>query len=146
MKNITNLTTYQTVALQSRAHRAIKAQLSQFLKPYNLTMMQWSILGLVADAGDAGIRISDLAKELDTSLAFVTTSVNVLEAKGFVARSEHAHDSRAKLVRLSSEFAPKVAQIETDIATKQQAELYKGIEEADVNAYFRVLRNITKTA
>lgn len=109
-------------------------------------MMQWSILGLVADAGDAGIRISDLAKELDTSLAFVTTSVNVLEAKGFVARSEHAHDSRAKLVRLSSEFAPKVAQIETDIATKQQAELYKGIEEADVNAYFRVLRNITKTA
>ena len=146
MKNITDLTTYQTVALQSRAHRAIKAQLSQFLKPYNLTMMQWSILGLVADTGDAGIRISDLAQALDTSLAFVTTSVNVLEAKGFVARSEHAHDSRAKLVHLSKEFAPKIAAIEEDIATKQQAKLYDGLEATDVTAYITVLRRLTKTA
>jgi DNA-binding MarR family transcriptional regulator len=141
-----DLTTYQTVVLQSRAHRAIKAHLTQLLKEHGVTMMQWSILGLVSDAGEAGVRISDLAHTLDTSLAFITTSVNVLEAKGFVIRAGHSQDNRAKLVRLSTEFAPKIAAIEADIATKQQDVLYSIIDTKDMSAYLRVLRSLAKTA
>ncbi len=144
--NKTDLTTYQAVVLQSRAHRAIKVHLSQLLKVHNITMMQWSILGLVADANEQGMRISDLAHALDTSLAFVTTSVNVLEAKGFVKRSGHAHDNRAKLVHLSKEFAPKVAAIETDLTAKQQADLYKDLSADDVTTYFNVLRYFAKVS
>lgn len=138
--NTSDLTTYQAVVLQSRAHRAIKTLLTELLKDHGVTMMQWSILGLVADAGDNGMRISDLAHALDTSLAFVTTSVNVLEAKGFVARTGHTQDNRAKLVRLSPAFAPKVNAIEADLDARQQSQLYKGIDAKDIAAYFRVLR------
>lgn len=144
--NTSDLTTYQAVVLQSRAHRAIKTQLTQLLKDYGVTMMQWSILGLVADAGENGMRISDLAHALDTSLAFITTSVNVLEAKGFVVRAGHSHDNRAKLVRLSEAFAPKVAEIEQDIAAKQQSSLYDGVDTKDLAAYMRVLRQFAKAA
>ena len=144
--NTSDLTTYQAVVLQSRAHRAIKTQLTQLLKRHGITMMQWSILGLVADAGENGMRISDLAHALDTSLAFITTSVNVLEAKGFVVRAGHAHDNRAKLVRLSEQFAPQVAEIEQDIAAQQQAGLYDGIDSKDLAVYLRVLRQFAKAA
>lgn len=144
--NNSDLTTYQAVVLQSRAHRAIKTHLTDMLKDHGVTMMQWSILGLVADAGEQGIRISDLAHALDTSLAFITTSVNVLEAKGFVVRAGHTQDNRAKLVRLSEAFAPKIAAIETDLNAKQQDFLYGGIDTKDVAAYFRVLRRFAKTA
>ena len=142
--NTTDLTTYQSVVLQSRAHRAIKAHLTKSLKNRGITMMQWSIIGLVADAGNDGMRISDLAHALDTSLAFITTSVNVLEAKGFVTRAGHAKDNRAKIVRLSPDFATQVAAIEKDLAAKQKAELYKSIETKDLAAYLRVLRHLAK--
>lgn len=145
MKN-PDLTTYQAVVLQSRAHRAIKTHLTGSLKVHGVTMMQWSILGLVADAGQDGMRISDLAHALDTSLAFITTSVNVLEAKGFVQRAGHSQDNRAKLVRLTPEFMPKVASIEADLGQKQQNNLYADIDEKDMAAYFRVLEHFANVA
>jgi DNA-binding MarR family transcriptional regulator len=144
--NTTELTTYQAVVLQSRAHRAIKTNLTALLRPHGITMMQWSILGLVADANKEGVRISDLAHSLDTSLAFITTSVNVLEAKGFVQRVGHSQDNRAKLVRLSPTFAAKVAAIEGDLNNKQQEDLYSGINSKDLAVYFRVLQQFAKIA
>lgn len=107
-------------------------------------MMQWSIIGLVSDARADGVRISDLAHTLDTSLAFITTSVNVLEAKGFVRRAGHAQDNRAKLVRLSDDFAPKVAAIELGLHKKQQESLYNNIDNEDLTAYLRVLGGLAK--
>lgn len=144
--NTTDLTTYQAVVLQSRAHRAIKTNLTGLLREHGITMMQWSILGLVADASDAGVRISDLAHSLDTSLAFITTSVNVLEAKGFVRRDGHSQDNRAKLVRLSPAFAAKVEVIEADLSVKQQDQLYNGISDKDLATYFRVLSQFANAA
>ncbi|HET9411885.1 MAG TPA: MarR family transcriptional regulator [Candidatus Saccharimonadales bacterium] len=143
--NIKESNTYNDVVLQSRAHRAIKAHLTESLKDHGITMMQWSIIGLVADAGEQGVRISDLAHALDTSLAFITTSVNVLEAKGFVARAGHGQDNRAKLVRLSPEFAPKVGAIEADLKARQNDHLYDGISAKDMNAYFTVLRHLARS-
>jgi DNA-binding MarR family transcriptional regulator len=143
--NISDLTTYRAVVLQSRAHRAIKMHLTQLLKDRGITMMQWSIIGLVSDAGENGMRISDLAQALDTSLAFITTSVNVLEAKGFVVRTGHSQDNRAKLVRLSEAFAPKVTAIETDLSARQQEYLYAGLDAKDIAVYFKVLRHFAKS-
>jgi MarR family transcriptional regulator for hemolysin len=142
---ISELNTYSAVVLQSRAHRAIKAHLSESLKAHGITMMQWSIIGLVADAGEQGMRISDLAHALDTSLAFITTSVNVLEAKGFVARAGHSQDNRAKIVRLSPDFAPKVGAIEADLKARQKDHLYDGISDKELDAYLNVLRHLAKS-
>lgn len=138
------LTTYQAVVLQSRAYRAIKTHLTHLLKTHDLTMMQWSIIGLIADANEDGVRISDLAHALDTSLAFITTSVNVLEAKGFVGRVGHSRDNRAKLVRLSDDFMPKVATIEADLKVKLHQKFYEGIRSKDIEAYLRVLHHFAK--
>jgi DNA-binding MarR family transcriptional regulator len=145
MKN-TSLTSYQAVVIQSRAHRAIKENLTRLLRDHGITMMQWSIVGLISDAGEEGVRISDLAQKLDTSLAFITTSVNVLEAKGLVHRVGHARDNRAKLVRLSPEFAGRVPLIEAELSKKQLAEIYRAISAADLATYFNVLSILANKA
>lgn len=137
--NKSSLTSYQAVVIQSRAHRAIKENLTQLLREHGITMMQWSIVGLISDAGKEGVRISDLAQKLDTSLAFITTSVNVLEAKGLVHRAGHASDNRAKLVRLSPEFAERVPVIEAQLSKKQLSQIYRAISPADLATYFSVL-------
>jgi DNA-binding MarR family transcriptional regulator len=142
--NTINLPTYQAIVLESRAHRVMKATLAAALREHGVTMMQWSIIGFIADAGTHGARISDIARHLDTSLAFVTTTVNVLQQKGLVMRTEHAHDSRAKIVRLSPDFAKKTPAIEASLKKELNNEVFGGIASDALDGYFSVVQHIAR--
>jgi len=131
--------TYRMAVTQSRANRAFKLKMAQLLRQHNLTMMQWTIIGLVHDGGKAGLRISDLAQELDTSMAFVTTTVNMLEAKGMVQKTSHERDSRAKLVRITDSFKSKVSAIEKDLYGHIEKWLGEKINAGDLATYRKVL-------
>jgi DNA-binding MarR family transcriptional regulator len=139
---LTDTTTYHNTLTQARAHRTLKTKLSSFLRPHNLTMMQWAIVGSLHKAGETGMRVSDLATQLDTSLAFVTTTLNVLEAKGVVERAHHALDNRAKVVHLTSDFIPKVEPIEKEVATKMREWLVPAVGREQLETYIDVIHKI----
>lgn len=141
----TDLTTYHNTLTQARAHRIIKTKLSYFLRPHNLTMMQWAIVGSLYKSGATGMRVSDLANQLDTSLAFVTTTLNVLEAKGIVERASHAQDNRAKVVHLTKDFMPKVDPIEAEIATKMRDWLMPVLGREQMETYLTVIHKIANS-
>ncbi|HVI69570.1 MAG TPA: MarR family transcriptional regulator [Magnetospirillaceae bacterium] len=141
---LSDTTTYQTTLTQARAHRALKTKLSYFLRPHNLTMMQWAIVGSLYGAGETGMRVSDLAHRLDTSLAFVTTTLNVLEAKAIVSRSSHAQDNRAKIVRLTETFRPSVDSIEKEVSEKLQGWLVPSIGSENLEIYVNVIDKIAR--
>lgn len=88
------------------------------------------------------MRVSDLASQLDTSLAFVTTTLNVLEAKNIVERAHHAQDNRAKVVHLTAEFAPKVEVIEKEIATQMRDWLVPAVGLDEIETYINVIHKI----
>jgi DNA-binding MarR family transcriptional regulator len=136
--------TYRMAVMQSRANRAFKLKMAQLLRQHNLTMMQWTIIGLVQDGGKAGLRISDLAAELDTSMAFVTTTVNMLEAKGTVQKTSHERDSRAKLVRITEGFKGKVKSIEKDLHSHIEKWLADKVGVKDLETYRKVLNAIAE--
>lgn len=140
--DVKDLTTYRAAVMQSRAHRALKTKMSFFLREHGITMMQWSIIGLVHDSGKEGMRISDIAEELNTSMAFITTTVNMLEAKSVVEKTVHERDSRAKIVRLQKDFQPKVEAIETDLAAKMSEWIYRYMSREELQAYIKVLNLI----
>lgn len=142
---LSDITTYQTTLTQARAHRALKTKLSYFLRPHNLTMMQWAIVGSLHGAGATGMRVSDLAQQLDTSLAFVTTTLNVLEAKAIVSRTSHAQDNRAKIVRLTDIFSPKVDTIEKEVSEKLYGWLIPSVGREDLETYVGVIDKIART-
>ena len=140
---ITELTTYQTIITQARANRVLKSRTSYFLRSYNITMMQWAIIGSLSAGGKDGMRVSDLAHQLDTSLAFITTTLNVLEAKNIVSRASHEQDNRAKIVHLTPEFEPKVAAIEKELGKKMCDWLIPAIGEDDLLTCIQVLGKIS---
>src|SRR5262252_4149304 len=139
---LSDISTYQAAVYQSRAHRVVRNRIGSLLKKHGLTMTQWSVLGYVHDAGEQGIRISDLARKIDTSLAFVTNSVNTLESKGMVYRLGHAQDNRAKLVRVSQEFAPKIEQIERYMRDELCGWIINRIGQDALQTYLDVLKSI----
>lgn len=141
----TDIPTYRAAVTQSRAQRALKIKVSELLRSHGITMMQWSIIGLVFEAGETGMRISDLAKELNTSMAFITTIVNILEAKSVVQKTNHERDSRAKVVRLTEAFKPKVNEIEGLMHAQLDEWLNTRANKKDLSVYFSVLSQLAET-
>src|SRR5687768_5965778 len=125
--SLSDLTTYQSGVVQSAAHRNLRKFTDDCLKDHGLTTMQWFIVGTVYDAGDKGVRITELSRTIDTTLGFLTNSINLLESRGILERLDHASDSRSKMVVVSRSFRPKCQQIESDLRTKMRRSIYSKI-------------------
>lgn len=136
------ITTYQALVYRSRAYRSTKAVIQEILKEHDLTVMQWSVLGFVKDAGKQGIRISDLAEKVDSSLAFITNSINALEKKGMVYRVGHETDNRAKLVCVVPKYRPQLDRIEEDLHKKLWGWLEERVDSKELEIYLKVLKRL----
>lgn len=145
MLDISKITTYRASVFQAQAYRALKSLTNQILKKHGLTMMQWSVLGFVYDAGKAGVRTSDLAKALATTHAFITHNVNSLEDKGFIKRIDHASDGRTKLVILVPKHKKLVQKIEADVRAELRKSLYNKVSREELSAYVTVIAKFADT-
>lgn len=131
------LTTYQVGAMQAAAHRALKKHGDELLKEYGITSMQWHIIGAVLDEGKRGARISELATKLDTTMAFLTTNVNLLELKGALERAENEKDARSRLIRVAPAFRPKCAEIEKALRVKLRNSIYSRLTPEELHTYIK---------
>lgn len=141
--DLRNLSTYQAGIMQSSAHRALGAFVAQLLQPYGLSMMQWFILGLVHDAGPNGARMSELTKQLDTTMGFVTNHINRLESMKLVSRTVDPIDTRARIVKLVPSARQKVEKIEADLRVGMREGVYSRVSSAELMTYLKVLSKLT---
>jgi DNA-binding MarR family transcriptional regulator len=141
-KSLHEITTYQAGAMQASVHRSLQQLCDQILEPFGISKMQWLIIGHILDAGTAGIRISDLAKILSTTIPFITNAVNVLEARDIVMRKNNQQDNRSKLLVVSADFIPHCAEIETALRKGLRGTLYATIDPEDFRIYIKVLFQI----
>ena len=140
--DLSRLTTYQAGIIQASVNRTLQKVSDDALKPYGISKMQWMILGSILDAGSMGARATDLAKTLDTTLPYLTNSINYLESRGMVTRTDNKHDSRSKLAIIHPDFVPKCAEIEETLRTALREAIYVHVAPADFCTYFRVLSQL----
>lgn len=141
---ISAITTYQAGILQSSAHRLLQKYSDEVLRPYGITKMQWMITGSVLDAGKDGIRITDLAKMLDTTLSYLTNTINLLESKGILQRTTNSQDERVKFVTVNPRFIPKCREIEKDLRAHLREVIYKDIAPEEFQTYMQVLHKLSR--
>jgi DNA-binding MarR family transcriptional regulator len=111
-----NLTTYRAGLLQARAYRRLKAFMTEQLESYNVTMMQWTLLGHIHDySQQEGVRTNTLAGIFDVQTSLMTNMVNDLEKQNLVYRSIDPDDSRARRIRLTDEGIEFVDEVEQKI-------------------------------
>lgn len=137
--NLGLISTYQAGVVQSQAHRRLKKEVSEFLKPFGLTMMEWFALGLIKDSEHTGIRLTELSAELQTTLPYTTNLINGLMYKGFINRQSDGGDNRAKNLKLAPGIADKCEEIEKDLRAKMRLLIYSNISAKDLNTYVKVL-------
>lgn len=143
-KDLSEISTYELGVLQSTAHRLTLKIKSDYLAVYGLTPAQWYLLGHIYDAGEDGIRLNDLRKTLDSSMPFITTTVNYLEAKGFIHKTSKTEDSRVKIARVNPKHIPMIEEIEEGLRNLLRSELYgrDHITREELAAYASVIMKI----
>lgn len=137
--SLSELKTYQVGVIQSAAMRAIRKHKDEYLQPYGLSGMQWVIIGSILDAGQKGTRITDLAKMLDVTMAFLTNSVNLLESKGILERIENKDDSRSRIVRVNKSYVTMCEKIEEELRDALRQSIYSKLTPLELHTYIRVL-------
>lgn len=140
--NLRNITTYQAGAAQASVHRSLQKHCDDILKPYGITKMHWLIIGSIIDSGEQGARITDIAKKLDTTLPYLTNTLNILEAKQIITRASNQGDSRSKLVKIDPTFMPQCAEIETTLRTRLRESIYAQVDPAEFLIYMKVLHQL----
>ncbi|MBA3757958.1 MarR family transcriptional regulator [Candidatus Saccharibacteria bacterium] len=139
MIELSEITTYQAGMYQARSFRALKQLKNRILEPYGLTMMQWLVLGLIKDAGKTGVRTTTLAEQLDTTQAFITNTVNLLEVKKLVSRRTDAKDSRAHSIIFNKKHEKMVAKIEQELRHELRNTIYKKVTPEELKIYMKVI-------
>jgi DNA-binding MarR family transcriptional regulator len=146
-EDISQISTYESGIMQSTAHRILGRIKTDYLAKYGLSPTQWYIIGLAYDASTAGIRLSDLKNILDTTMPFITTTVNHLESKGILQKISHTEDSRIKIARLNPAYIKTVRKIEEGLRQELRDRLYNqdNISREELSAYIHVLYKIAQT-
>ncbi|MGC2938868.1 MULTISPECIES: MarR family winged helix-turn-helix transcriptional regulator [unclassified Brevibacterium] len=83
------------------SHEHIWRELERTLAPLNVSMTEYSVLGLLGEAGRNGLRLSELAERRGMSGPGLSRLANRLEQRGLIERSRAAGDGRGYELRLT---------------------------------------------
>ncbi len=134
------IATYTFGLLQTKAYRVIHSHLSQVLDEHDLSMPEWTLLGLLSEHKN-GVRLSEIASGLDVEPPFATNLVEQLVKKGIVLRQEDSKDHRAKLIVLSQKGKTVFPKVEK-LAQERMKKLLKGVWYPEVATHINVLKAI----
>ncbi len=101
--------------------------------------MQWLVIGTILDSGEKGIRITELAKEMGTTLSYLTNTVNLLESKNILQRVVHLEDTRSKFVSIKPSYVETCQEIEPYLRQRLRESIYSSVTLEEFRAYMKVL-------
>lgn len=140
--DLSKITTYQAGATQANMHRKLQKICDTILQPYGVTKMQWLIIGYVLDAGRDGIRVSDLADKLGTTMSYLTNSVNLLESRAILERRDNASDTRSRMIVVCENYIPTCQEIERTLRDGLRKSIYAKIDPKEFVIYIKVMREL----
>lgn len=141
--DISKISTYHVGVLQALVHRNLRRITDNILSPYEITKMQWLIIGVIYDSGKLGIRLTDLANEIGTTIPYITKETNLLLAKKIIKRSASSQDNRIKLVTINPKFLPTFKRIEADLRKGLREAIYSKIDPGEFITYLKVLNQLS---
>ena len=125
--------------LHARADRALRSIIAKELEQYNLTMMEWLLLGVVCGGPKEGLSMTAIANQLDVTLPQVTALMNNVTKLRLVKQKTQKHDRRSRHVVPTNVGKDLCRQVEG--AVKQGLDKWLGgVESDELEVYLRVVK------
>ena len=132
-----------------RSMVAAKASMNRITRPTlsdrGLTAAQFGVLRVVGEAGDQGIKLSEVGGRLFVTCGNVTGLVDRLEERGLVLRDDHPEDRRAVLAKLT----PDGRELYCEIVPRHRASISHIMEclsTAEMETLMDLLRRVKESA
>ncbi|MBA3788876.1 winged helix-turn-helix transcriptional regulator [Patescibacteria group bacterium] len=135
-----NRNTYHLGLVQAKAYRMLKQQTTEALIHLDISTIEWAFLGLLYERPKA-VRASVVAEDLGVEAPFVTLIIKKLKKRSLIELKEDAHDSRVKLLCLTSKGKQFVQSTEIHVREVMRP-LVQGIDLSDLATYIAVLEQI----
>lgn len=137
--DVSKVPTYKIGLIQAQAYRNLQAHFWAALKPFGVTIPEWSLLGVLNDNGQ--MTLTELTKALRSKASHPTVLVDELEDRGLVRRIPHKTDKRTKLVSLSPKGKALVPKVELAARTHIR-EMLGDVDRDSLETYFIVLQQL----
>jgi DNA-binding MarR family transcriptional regulator len=138
-----NMNMYEICLLHARSDRALRSKIASLLEESKITMMEWLLLGVVAEGSTKGSTMSDVAKALHVTLPQVTALVNKLLPLKLVKQKSASSDRRSRLVSLTSK-GQLVFEENRKIMDAAQQDLFGGDAAQELDSYTKVLTRLSE--
>jgi DNA-binding MarR family transcriptional regulator len=131
--------TYHIGLLQAKAYRTLWQYLDNYLKEYQFSPMEWTVLGYVSDAGDTGITNTELSKLFQVETSLMTSMLHKLNDKELILRAGDDRDKRLKIIYITKKGGSCVTTIEKELSLSLTKWL-KDVKSEQMRHYVEVLR------
>jgi DNA-binding MarR family transcriptional regulator len=131
---------YTVMLAKIRAFRATKDVIASSLQDYDVTIMQWLLLGSL-DKNNGKSTAKEVAHELNVSMPFITRMTKVMESKGFIQIDPLEEDKRTKILSLTSKGNRLVVDSEP-VVRQALKDWLSAIPSEDVKVYITVLLQV----
>lgn len=135
------VTMYEACLTHSRADRALRVVVSRQLENFDVTMMEWLLMGVVCHGPKTGTTMSEAAATLDVTLPQVTALTAGLTKAKLLKQKVSRQDRRSR--RLVCTKAGKKLLDETETAANEALdEWLADIPQAQLEAYLKTIETL----
>lgn len=96
MEDTEEITMYKACLLHSRADRALRLVIARQLERFNVTMMEWLLMGAVSTGTKDGMSMTAVAEALDVTLPQVTALTASLTKAKLLKQKVSRKDRRSR--------------------------------------------------
>jgi DNA-binding MarR family transcriptional regulator len=136
MQDIGNMSICERFLLHARADRVVRAFVAKQLEPYQLTMMEWLLLGVVNSGPKDGVSMSAAAQTLDVTLPQITALANKLLGLKLIRQKTQSHDRRSRHILPTGKGKTALEDIEAAISNALE-EWLAGFSKEQREQYLR---------
>ena len=124
----------------TKASRLLREHIHAVLSQYELTPMEWSMLGVLAEARN-GVQHAYVAEQLHVKAPFVTALAQPLLTRDLIRSVPSQFDARGKLLALTPAGKKLRKTVQTAL-NRRLKQLLAGVSDHDIASYHKVLVTI----
>lgn len=132
------MTMYKACLLHSRADRALRLVVSRRLEQFNVTMMEWLLIGVVNNGAKEGMTMSAVASALDVTLPQVTALTASLTKLKLLKQKVSRQDRRSRRLVTTANGKKLLTEIEQEV-NKAMREWVADIPQDKLGVYFETV-------
>ncbi|MBP6944757.1 hypothetical protein KBD61_00140 [Patescibacteria group bacterium] len=134
--------TYGLGILQAKTYRILKAKTASYLKRFEITTVDWAILGTLFSCSD-GMALSTLSEHLGVKSPLITRRTSILVKKHLIQRKVAQDDSRSRIVSLTLQGKKLVPVIEKGLRHDIKS-LFAGCSARELISFIRVMAKVAE--